>query len=43
MAFSEDLKTRVVSVYSQGNTTMGEVAETSNVSLEFIHNVVACH
>ena len=40
MAFSEHLKTRVVSVYSRGNTTMCEVAETSNVSLEFVHNVV---
>ena len=43
MTFSEDLKTRVVSVYSQGNMTMCEVAKTFNVSLGFVHNVVTCH
>jgi len=43
MTFTEDLETRVVSVYSQGNTTMREVAEAFNVSLGFVHNAVACH
>ena len=43
MTFSEDLKTRVVSFYSQGGMTMREVAETFNVSLGLVHNVVACH
>lgn len=43
MAFSEDLKVRVVDAYSQGDVTMREVAEMFNVSLGFVHNVVACH
>lgn len=43
MTFSDDLRVRVVNLYSQGGTTMREVAETLNVSLGFVHNVVACH
>ena len=43
MAFSEDLKIGVVSLYSQGDMTMREVAQTFDISLGFVHNVVACH
>lgn len=42
MTFSEDLKVRVANVYSQGDMTMREVAETFDVSLGFVHNVVTC-
>ena len=43
MTLSKDLKKRVVHLYSQGDVTMCEVAETFDVSLGFIHNIVACH
>ncbi|KAF9778349.1 hypothetical protein BJ322DRAFT_982616, partial [Thelephora terrestris] len=41
--FSEDLKARVANLYSQGDMTMREVAETFNVSLGFVHNIVTYH
>lgn len=43
MTFSEDLRARVVTLYSQGDITMREVAETFNVSLGFVHSVVTLH
>jgi transposase len=34
MTFSEDLKSRVANVYSQGGTTMREIADLFDLSLE---------
>jgi transposase len=42
MTFSEDLKVRVAGLYSQGNVSMREVAETFNISLGSVYSVVAC-
>ena len=41
--FSEDFRAKVVNLYSQGNTTKHEVAETFDVSLGFVHSAVARH
>ena len=43
MTLSEDLKERVISLYSSGDMTMREVAGLLDVSLGFVHNVVSCH
>ncbi|KAF9645635.1 hypothetical protein BDM02DRAFT_485142 [Thelephora ganbajun] len=43
MTFSEDLRVRVANHYLQGDVAMRKVAEIPNVSLGFVHNVVACH
>jgi len=43
MTLSKDLKARVADIYSQGDVTMREVAETFGVSLGFSHNVIAHH
>jgi len=43
MTLSEDLKERVVSLYSLGGLSMREVARLLSVSLGFVHNVVSCY
>ena len=43
MTLSEDLKERVISLYSSGGISMREVAKLLNVSVGLVHNVVSCH
>ena len=43
MTFSEDLKARVANLYSQGGTTMREIADLFDLSLGTVHNIVARH
>jgi transposase len=43
MTLSEDLKERVISLYSSGGISMREVARLLNVSLGFVHHVVSCY
>ena len=43
MTLSEDLKERVLRLYSSGDMPMREVAELLNISLGSVHNVVSCH
>jgi len=43
MTLSEDLKERVITLYSSGGVSMREVARLLNVSLGLVHNVVSCY
>jgi transposase len=43
MTLSEDLKERVISLYSPGGMSMREVARLLNVSLGLVHGVVSCY
>jgi transposase len=43
MTLSEDLKERVINLYTLGGLSMREVANLLSVSLGLVHNVVSCH
>ena len=43
MTFSDDLKERVISLYTSGGLSMREVAKLLSVLLGFVHNVVSCY
>lgn len=43
MTLSDDLRARVVSLYSSGGLSLREVANLLSVSLGFVHNVVSCY
>jgi len=43
MTLSDDLKERVISLYSPGDMSMREVAALLDVSLGLVHNVVSCY